>query len=141
MSTSAFTTPDKKRSTKASPPAAPLKKRLRTKAKKLAPLLLISSKDGEIRPYSSNHSLFAEVGGHYDDEDIELFYTDEMYERVVRIIGNDGSTDDRELPLSEGEVVAMKKATLVTFFSEEIFGGGAAEPGEVFRGTIVVSLG
>lgn len=139
MRSSAFTTPIKTNPKRASAPGAPLKE-LRKKAKTVSPLLLISSAQGETRLYSSNHPLFAEVRGHYDDEEIDLFFTDEMHESVLRIMSNEGLENDIQLSFSEENVSAMKRATLVTFFSEEIFGGGPAQPGAVFRGTIVVSV-
>lgn len=101
------------------------------------PLLLISkSDDGEIVTYCSNHPLLAGVSGHQCD--ILEFYSDELFAKVLSVVGGNGySPVNRGLCFVE-EIDRRMRASLIKLFSQEIFGGGEAETGQVFRGTIVL---
>ena len=132
-----FNTPEKKRCP--SPPAAPAKKR--SKKTQTSPtenaLLLISIKEnGDIASYSSNHAVLAGISGHLGN--IDLFLSDELLEDVLDVVGGSGySSVNSDMYLPE-EIAALKKSALIKLFSREIHGGGEAQTGEVFRGTILV---
>lgn len=135
------TTPEKKRPfAPKSPPDAPLKKRnATTNAPTTDPLLLIF-KDGHggIALYCSNHVVLSEIRGHYGEDQTDEFLSDELFEGVLAVVGGGGySSVNRELLFAD-EIFALKKASLLKLFSQEIYGGDTAEMGQVFRGTIVV---
>ncbi|CAM9189812.1 unnamed protein product [Ectocarpus sp. 12 AP-2014] len=125
-----------------SPPAPPARQKPRTNAVALPgqPLLLIATDENVgIVTYSSNHPLLSEVAGFYGDGDINLFFTDELYDRVLAEVGgNDGSSPTDRLLMFVDEIEELKKASLLRLFSEELYGGSRAVPGQVFRGTIVL---
>ncbi|CAN0058953.1 unnamed protein product [Ectocarpus sp. 12 AP-2014] len=131
-----FFTPTKRRGI--SSPGAPTKKR--TKNTQETPtenaLMLISTKDdGDIATYCSNHSVLSGISGHFGS--IELFLSDELFESVLGVVGASGySPVNRNLYVPE-EIAAFKKRALLKLFSLEIHGGGEAQTGEVFRGTII----
>lgn len=141
--TTGFTTPTRTKRTKhnMSPPAAPERKKPR---KSVAPtvnalLLIATDENGGVVTYSSNHPLLSEVMGFYGEGDISLFFTDELYESVLNVVGgNDGSSAADRLLMVVEEIMELKKASLRRLFSEEVYGGGAAVAGQVFRGTIVL---
>lgn len=134
-----FSTPEKKRKP-SSPPVAPLKKRQKAcqdpEPVENALLLISVAEDGDVVAYSSNHPVLTGVRGHWGD--ISLFYTDVLFESVLDIVGGKGySAANRGLCFAE-EIRKMMKESLIKLFSQEIYGGGHAEDGEVFRGTIVL---
>jgi hypothetical protein len=130
-----YTTPEKKR--KASPPAAPDKKRLKKTPTPTEDYLLLVyiSDDGQLVSYSSNHAVLSGVSGHHGN--IE-FLSDELFENVADVVGGNGySSVSRDMYFPD-EIMDFKKKALIKLFSEETFGGGGAQGGEVFRGTIVM---
>lgn len=137
-----FSTPEKKRSP-SSPPVAHLRKRQKEnqdpeepEAVEDALLLISAAEDGDVVAYSSNHPVLAGVSGHWSD--ISLFYTDELFESVLDVVGGNGySATNRELCFAE-EIRKLMKESLIKLFSQEIYGGGYAADGQVFRGTIIV---
>ncbi|CAM9865945.1 unnamed protein product [Ectocarpus sp. 12 AP-2014] len=136
-----FTTPErKKRSSFPSPPAAPTKKRVKM-AQQAAPaenaLLLITIKgDGDIATYCSNHAVLAGIGGHFGSA--ESFLSDELFESVLGVVGGSGySSVNRDL-YDEEEIAELKESALLKLFSKGVHGGGEADPGDVFRGTVVM---
>ena len=131
-----FTTPEKKRD--CAPPAAPVKKRLKeTPVPTEDSLLLIAIDDmGRIVTYSSSHTLLSGISGYHSN--IEKFFSDELFERVLDVVGGSGySSVNRDMYLAE-EIMEFKKTALVKLFSQEIHGGAEASAGDMFRGTIVV---
>lgn len=137
-----FSTPEKKRGP-SSPPVAPLKKRQKENQKPEEPepvenaLLLISvAEDGDVVTYSSNHPVLAEVSGHWSD--ISLFYTDELFKSVLSIVGGNGYSSANRGMCFADEIREMMKESLIKLFSQEIYGGGHAADGQVFRGTIIL---
>ena len=99
-------------------------------------MLITHKNDGDIAAYSSNHPVLSGISGHFTD--IDLFLSDEVFESVIGIVGANGfSLVNRHMYLEE-EVAEIKKRTLIKLFSQTAFGGGDAESGEMFRGTIVV---
>ena len=135
MSTSRdFTTPEKTKKT--STPSAPVKKRQKTYKSTEKALLLISTKDnGDIVTCSSNHTVLAGIKGHHNDLE---FLSDELFESVLGIVGAGGySSISRDLYF-EDEILERKQKALLKLFTEEIYGGGEASEGEMFRGTIVI---
>ena len=133
-----FTTPEKKRRPSSqSPPAAPARKRLKdTFASTEDSLLLLTINDvGQIVTYSSNHIVLSEIKGHHNDVE---FLSDELFESVLGIVGGDGySSVNRDLYVEE-EILELKQKALLKLFTQEIYGGGEASEGEMFRGTIVI---
>lgn len=138
-----FTTPDKKRKP-SSPPSAPLKKRQkenqpepgRVPMKEDALLLISVAENGEVVTYCSNHPVLGEISGHFGD--LLQFYTDELFESVLGVVGGNGySATNRQLCFAE-EIRKMMKESLMKLFSQEIYGGGVPEEGQLFRGTIVL---
>lgn len=128
-----FTTPEKKRNP--SPPARVARKRL--KQAQEAPtedaLLLI----GDTGTYRSNHSVLSGITGHFGS--MELFFlSDELFESVLGVVGGSGySSVNRDLYFPE-EIEELKKSALLKLFTQEIHGGGEAQDGQTFRGTIVM---
>lgn len=101
------------------------------------PLLLISmSEDGGMVTYCSNHPLLAGVSGHHCD--ILEFYSDELFAQVLSVVGGKGYSPVTRGMCFEEEINKRMRASLVKLFSQEIFGGGEAKTGQVFRGTIVL---
>lgn len=135
-------TPDKKK--KLSSPPGPAKKRSK---KSLAPkedalLLITSSEDGpKIVTYSSNHPLLSGVGGHFCSDELELFYTDEIHNSVVRMVGLDLDEfliDRAQAPVGDDAARELKRASVLMLFADEDLGGGISRSGEVYRGSFVV---
>lgn len=119
-------------------PPAPLRKRMKKSTEPVQDALLLIATDdaGEVATYSSNSTILRAISGHCGD--IEMFFTDELFESVLSVVGGGGySSVNRGMYLVE-EVVAMKKAALLKLFSREMYGGGPAQEGEMFRGTIVL---
>lgn len=130
-----YTTPTKTR--KPSPPAAPARKRLK---KTLAPtedalLLVYINDDGQLVNYSSNHTVLSGIKGHHDN--IE-FLSDELFEGVLGVVGGNGYSSVSRDMYFEDEIEELKKKALIKLFGQEVHGGGEAQAGEVFRGTMVI---
>jgi len=134
-----FTTPEKKRKPSSpAPPAAPLKKRIKKSPTTLygdSLLLVYINEESEIVTYTSNHTVLSGIEGHHAN--IE-FLSEELFESVLGVVGGNGySSVDRELYF-EDEILELKKKALIKLFSQEVYGGGKAQAGDIFRGTIVV---
>lgn len=130
-----FTTPEKKRKPSTTPPA-PQKKRQKDNQENALLLISVAENGGGVVTYCSNHPVLGEISGHFGD--VLQFYTDELFESVLGVVGENGySAADRQLCLAE-EIRAMMKESLIKLFSQEIHGGGVPEEGQLFRGTIVL---
>lgn len=99
-------------------------------------LVFKTDKEGEVVTYRSNHPVLSGVSGYHGD--FLSVYAGDLFESVLRVVGDDGySSADREL-CSKEEIRGLMKASLIKLFSEEIHGGGKPNDGQVFRGTIVL---
>lgn len=114
-------------------------------------LLTINPGTGCVEKYFSNHPVLEAVSGHFEDGDLELFYTDDVHKRVVDLIGN-GPTNDCMIVgydldpygidptrISSATIARNKRKSLAALFWSE--GAGSIGPGTTMecRGTIVVT--
>ena len=142
MISTTITPERKKRVVPLTPPSAPQKRRQIDDVVSTPtgdPLLLISTDaNGKIVTFCSNHPLLSEISGHYGVDDIDAFYSEELFESVLGVVGGNGfSAVYREL-FSTDDIAERKKASLLKLFSQDIYGGETAGAGQVFRGTIVI---